>query len=80
VASFREWRSTYPTSTSYAFREIRGGGDVWVAELSVRYDDGPAQFGVSILELRDGKIARETIYVATGWEAPDWRAQWRSTP
>jgi hypothetical protein len=80
VANLREWRSKYPAETSFTFREIRGSGDVWVAEVSVSYDGGTPSFGVSILEFRGDKIARETIYVAEGWEAPEWRAQWRSAP
>jgi hypothetical protein len=80
VENMREWRSSYPAETAYEFREIRGRDDLWVAELSVTYDGGPASFGVSILELRDDRIARETIYVAEGWEAPEWRAQWRAAP
>ena len=24
------------------------------------------------------KVARETIYINEGWEAPDWRAPWRT--
>jgi hypothetical protein len=80
VENLREWRSNYPASTKVDFREIRGGADVWVAELSISYDDGPWSFGVSILEFRGDKIARESIYVAEGWEAPEWRAEWRSAP
>jgi hypothetical protein len=80
VENLREWRSNYPASTKVEFREIRGGADVWVAELSISYDDGPWSFGVSILEFRGDKIARESIYVAEGWEAPEWRAEWRSAP
>jgi SnoaL-like domain len=80
VENLREWRSDYPASTSVEYREIRGSDDVWVAEISIRYDDGPWNFGVSILEFRGDKIARETIYVAEGWEAPEWRAQWRAAP
>jgi hypothetical protein len=80
VESFREWRSGYPASVSFEIREVRGGGDVWVMELSVRYDDGPENFGFSVHEFRDGKIARETIYVAEGFEAPEWRAKWRAAP
>jgi hypothetical protein len=80
VENLREWRSNYPASTEVEFGEIRGRDDFWVVELSIRYDEGPASFGVSILELRDDKIARETIYVAEGWDAPEWRAQWRSAP
>jgi hypothetical protein len=80
VENLREWRSSYPANTSVEFREVRGSGDVWVAEISIAYDDGEPNFGISILEVRDGKIARESIYVAEGWEPPEWRAQWRSAP
>jgi SnoaL-like domain len=80
VENLREWRSNYPASTKVEFREIRGRGDIWVAEIAISYDGGPWSHGVSILELRDERIARETIYVAEGWEAPEWRARWRSAP
>ena len=80
IENFREWRSNYPASTTFEFREIRGRDDFWVVELSVRYDEGPENFGVSIHEFRGDKIARETIYVAEGFEAPEWRAQWRAAP
>lgn len=80
VENFREWRSNYPAPTTPEFQEIRGGDDVWVAELTISYDQGPKNFGVSILEFRGEKIARESIYVAEGWEPPGWRAQWRSAP
>lgn len=77
---FREWRSSYPASTTFEIREVRGRGEVWVAEISVTYDQGPVSFGVSILELRGDRIARESIYVAEGWVPPEWRAQWRAAP
>jgi hypothetical protein len=80
VKNLREWRSNYPASTTFEFREIRGGDALWVAELSIRYDQGPPNFGVSILEFRGEKIARESIYVTEGWEPPAWRAQWRAEP
>jgi hypothetical protein len=80
VENMREWRSGYPAETAYEFREIRGRDDLWIAEVSVSYDGSPPSFGVSIIELREDKIARETIYVSEGWEAPDWRAQWRAAP
>jgi hypothetical protein len=80
VENFREWRSNYPANTSFEFREIRGRDDLWVVELSVTYDGGPRNFGVSIHELRGDKIARETIYLAEGWEPPAWRARWRAAP
>ena len=80
VENFREWRSGYPASTSFGFREIRGRDDLWVAEVTVRYDGGTQNFGVSIIELRGERIARESIYVAEGFEPPEWRARWRAGP
>jgi hypothetical protein len=80
VENFREWRSNLQASTSFEFREVRGRDDLWVAEVSVSYDEGPWSFGVSILEFRGDKIARESIYVTEGWEAPERRARWRTAP
>ena len=80
VENLRAWRSGYPASTSVQFREIRGGGDLWVAEVSISYDGGPSNLGVSILEVRGDKITRESIYVTEAWDPPDWRARWRSAP
>jgi hypothetical protein len=80
IANLREWRSNYPASTTVEFREVRGRDDLWVVELSITYGDGPRNLGVSILELRNDKIARESIYVAEGWDPPQWRAHWRSAP
>jgi len=80
VENLREWRSNYPASTTFEFRAISGRDDLWVAEISIRYDQGPPHFGVSIIEFRGDKIARESIYVAEGFEPPEWRAQWRAAP
>jgi hypothetical protein len=63
-----------PSSRTRCTRRTR------VAELTVTYDKGPENYGVSVLEIRDGKIARESIYVTEGFEAPEWRAQWRAGP
>ena len=76
--NFKAWRKIYPASLEFKIRRIRGRGDLWVAEISIRYDGGPWQFGCSILQFRDEKVARETIYIAQGWEAPEWRAPWRA--
>ena len=67
-------------STSFEIREVRGRDDLWVAEVSVGNDQGPWNFGVSILEFRGDKIARESIYVAEGWDPPERRARWRAAP
>lgn len=63
---------------SFETRRISGSGDAWVGEHTVSYDGGPPMHGVSIIELRDGRIARERIYVTEPWDAPEWRASWRA--
>ena len=80
VENFREWRRQYPASLSFEIREIRGREDLWVAENLIRYDEGPWNFTVNILEFRGDKVARESIYIAEGWDAPEWRARWRAAP
>ena len=80
VPNFREWRRNYPAEVDLEIRRVRGGGDVWTAEVAVRYDGGPWNYGVSIHEFRGDKIARETIYYAEAFEAPEWRARWRAAP
>ena len=76
--NFIAWRRIYPTSLRFKVRRIRGRGDLWIAENSISYDGGEWNFGCSILEFRGDKVARETIYITQGWEAPDWRAKWRA--
>lgn len=76
--NFMAWRKIYPASVKFQVRRIRGGGRLWIAENSISYDGGPWMFGCSILEFRGEKIAKETIYIGEGWEAPDWRAEWRT--
>jgi len=80
TANFREWRSVYPASVRLELRELRGAGDLWVAEGSITYDDGPGQPALNVLEFRGDKVVRETIYVTEPWEAPEWRKRWRAGP
>jgi ketosteroid isomerase-like protein len=81
VENFLPWRAEYPaTQIDFDVRRVRGSDDVWVVELRVRYDGGPVNYGVEILEFRGDKVARETIYVMDGWEAPDWRSRWWAEP
>jgi hypothetical protein len=78
VANFVQWRSEYPANVEFALDRVRGGDDVWIGEVRIRYDGGPWNFGVTILEFRGDKVARETIYFGEPWEAPEWRARWRT--
>jgi ketosteroid isomerase-like protein len=58
------------------FRRTLADGDLAVLEVELTYADGSRYFGVSIIELRDGKVARETDYYSQPFPAPEWRAQW----
>ncbi len=78
VENFREWRRAYPATLSFRIRRIVGSGSLWIAENSISYDGGPWNLTVSILEFRGDKVAHETIYGGDAWEAPEWRAPWRT--
>lgn len=47
-----------------------------MAEGASDYGDGRVFHYVSIVELKDGKMWRDTRYYAEPSEAPEWRAQW----
>jgi hypothetical protein len=40
------------------------------------YPDGSEWHIVAVLELRDGKILRQTDYFGPAYPAPEWRRQW----
>src|SRR3954467_2819640 len=63
VENFREWRRSYPVQLAFEMRRVRGAGDLWIAENSIRYADGPWQPSVNILEFRGEKVGHETIYI-----------------
>jgi hypothetical protein len=78
VANFTEWRRRYPAEVSFRVRRITTRQDLAVVEVDVSYDGGPWMYGVQLLEFRGDKVARERIYAGEAWEAPEWRAPWRS--
>jgi hypothetical protein len=78
LATFREWRSQYPAAVEYEIQRISVDGNLAVVAVTIGYDGGERQFGVQVLDFRDGKIDRERIYVMEGWEAPEWRRPWRA--
>lgn len=80
VENFREWRRIYPAKVDFEIRRVRGGDDLWVVELLLRYDGGPWKYGIDILEFRGDKVSRESAYSMEAWEAPEWRARWRAAP
>ena len=81
-ATFTEWRSQYPVGVDdMRYRILRHTvrEDFAATELTASYDRGENWlFGVQLLDFRDDKVERERIYIMEGWEAPEWRAPWRS--
>jgi ketosteroid isomerase-like protein len=53
---------------------VTGGGDHFTATGKVKYPNGETWHLISMIELRDGKIARMTDYFAAPFDAPAWRA------
>jgi hypothetical protein len=68
-------RQAQPNAKRFTVRRIVGGGDLWISELVLTYDDKP-YYTVSITEFVGGEIARETQYFADGFEPGASRAQW----
>ena len=60
--------------------KIAGSGDFWWAEWRITYPNGEVYLALTLLELRDGLVYRETSYWAAPFEAPDWRAPWVDRP
>jgi hypothetical protein len=78
-ATFQEWREKYPAKVGLELVRVSGSGDHWVAEGRIQYDDGPPAHTVTLVEVRDGKVAHERIYVSEGWDAPEWRRPYRAS-
>ena len=76
LANVRAMRETYPPKVALRTERIRGSGELWVAENVITYGDTMSMHTVNIMEFRNGKVMRETIYVGDPWEPPAWRAQW----
>jgi len=68
-------RVAQPNSKRFTVRRIVGAGDLWITEFILTYDDSPS-YSVSIMEFRDGKVARETQYFGDPFAPGPSRAQW----
>jgi hypothetical protein len=75
-AAMQSFREQYPAQVTFEPREVRGGGDVWVAEGRVLYDGGEGVHFLWIAEFRGDLVRRETIYFAEPFPAPEWRRPW----
>ena len=71
VGSKDEWVMT----PSFTPLQIVGTGDTYTVESLGKYPDGSKWFVLSIIQLKDDKVFRETTYFAPTYEAPAWRAE-----
>lgn len=53
---------------------VAGEGENWWAEWRMLYPDGRPYIVVILIELRDSKVCRETLYWAEPFDPPAWRA------
>jgi len=74
-ANSRALKESYPTERTPTLRRILGAGAVWIMETTIDYGTEIAQ-GIHVLELKGGKVVKETDYFAQPFEAPEWRAGW----
>jgi hypothetical protein len=56
--------------------QIAGEGESWWGDWPITYPDGRKWMIVTLLELRDGKVFRETSYWSEPFAAAPWRAKW----
>ena len=69
------WRNYPGGMPSMSARRIRGSGDFWSVESTIKYPSSTSLV-VSLMEFRDGKLARQVDYFADPFPAPAWRSQW----
>jgi hypothetical protein len=68
-------RMAQPSRKRFTLRRVLGGGDFWVSELVVTYDE-KRSYVVSIMEFDAGKVVRETQYFSEPFAPGPSRAQW----
>src|SRR5687767_6928286 len=77
MRTFQEAFPSNSTPPKIRIRRVLVRDGLWVVESVVDYGGGQeVMHGVAILELKDGKVWRDTRYFAEPFEAPEWRAQW----
>jgi ketosteroid isomerase-like protein len=58
---------------SYTPMRVEGTGDQYTIVAHIHYPDGSEWHEVQLIQLKDGRIARNTAYFAAPFEAPAWR-------
>jgi hypothetical protein len=68
-------RRAQPNRKRFTVRRVQGGGDLWISELILTYDEQP-NFVVSIMQFEAGRVVHETQYFGDPFEPGPSRAQW----
>jgi hypothetical protein len=71
--NIRESRFVQPNKKRFTVRRIIGSRDLWVTEFTLSYDGIPS-YAVSIMEFREGLVAKETQYFADRFDPAASRA------
>jgi hypothetical protein len=71
--NIQESRFLQPNKKRFTVRRIVGSGDLWVTEFVLSYDGVPS-YAVSIMEFREGMVAREAQYFADPFDPAPSRA------
>ncbi|SDF32057.1 SnoaL-like domain-containing protein [Bradyrhizobium brasilense] len=71
--NIQESRTVQPNKKRFTIHRMIGGGDLWITEYVLTYDDKPS-YVVSIMEFRDGLVSHETQYFAEGFAPSPSRA------
>ena len=71
--NIQQSRFVEPNQKRFTVRRIFGGGDLWVSEFVLTYDEVPS-YVVSIMEFREGQVAHETQYFGDRFDPGPSRA------
>jgi hypothetical protein len=71
--NIQESRFVQPNKKRFTVRRMIGDGDLWVTEFVLAYDARPT-YAVSIMEFREGLVAKETQYFSDPFEPGPSRA------
>ncbi|HEX6128970.1 MAG TPA: nuclear transport factor 2 family protein [Candidatus Limnocylindria bacterium] len=63
----------YVVTPANTVLRVSGSGDVWIGHARLAYGDGSVWDGVKLLELRGGRVHRETDFWSPVMEPPAWR-------
>lgn len=69
-----------PSWPAWTVVHLAGSGDEFSVTGKVIYPDGQLWHFVSLIQVRDARIWRETVYWGQPFDPPDWRATVREAP